>query len=577
MTKALPGVLRIGTRGSALALVQAHVVAGALRAAGVDVTIDTITTDGDRRLPDTSWGEGAFVTAIEQALVSGAIDVAVHSAKDIPTDEDPGSTIAAFLPREWPQDVLVLPTGQRTTRSSSLADLPVGARIGTDSPRRAAFLRAARPDLCVHPLHGNVDTRLRRLDAGDTDALVLAAAGLRRLGRADRISQVLDFATMPSAPGQGALAVQVRTVDAATRRAVSGLDDMDTRRCVEAERRLLQASGGGCRAPVGAVGRIVDGRLELRAGFASIDGRIAVTAASVTAGGGEVLATSEQDEALIETVLEELTARAVERSSAITGRAIVVVTRPVAQAVGTVLALIDRGITPVVVPTIAFALPDQHHLEALDRALGAAEPADWVVITSARTVEALVDRTTGLGGSAVATLGTRWACVGDATARAARRAGIVIDFQPETATGQALADSLPLSGGERIVAPRGDLADPALSRRLTERGAHVEEIVAYRTIEGPPPSTASLRRALADTPAAVVMASGSAVRGWLRLADADGLGDRARAIPVVAIGPTTARVARSLGLHVLAEATRPGPTGIADAVATALDVPEQEA
>lgn len=567
------GAIRIGTRGSALALVQAQLVADALRASGTDVVIETIVTNGDRRLPDTTWGEGAFVTAIEQALLSGAIDIAVHSAKDVPTDEDPRLTIAAFLPREWPEDVLVLPTGPRVT---GLHALPIGARVGTDSPRRSAFLRAARPDLYVHPLHGNVDTRLRRLDAGETDALVLAAAGLRRLGRADRISVVLDFPTMPSAPGQGALAVQVRTADAAARRAVAKLDDTDARRSVQAERRLLQASGGGCRAPVGAMGRIVDGRLDLRAGFASVDGRVAVTTASVGVAGGKANETADLDDLVIATVLEELTARAVRRASAMPGWPTVVVTRPMADAVGTVLALIDRGVAPVVVPTIAFGPPDQHDLDDLDAALAAAIPAGWVVLTSVRAVQALVERIAGSGGSALAAVGSRWATVGEATARAARRAGIVIDFQPETPTGRALADGLPLTVGERIVLPRADIADADLPRRLTERGARVQEIVAYRTIEGPSSSSSSLQRAVASSPGAVVLASGSAVRGWLRLADEHGLGTRVRSIPAVVIGPTTAREARAHGLLVLTEATSPDPADIAAAVVTALAIAAEE-
>lgn len=570
MTSAGMGPIRIGTRGSALALVQARMVADALLASGPDVVIETIVTDGDRRLADTSWGEGAFVTAIEQALVAGRIDVAVHSAKDLPTDEDPRLTIAAFLPREWPEDVLVLPGDQPVT---GLHALPVKARIGTDSPRRSAFLRAARPDLNVHPLHGNVDTRLRRLDAGETDALVLAAAGLRRLGRADRISQVLDFATMPSAPGQGALAVQVRAADTATRRSVALLDDAETRRSVQAERRLLQASGGGCRAPLGAMGRVVDGRLDLRAGFASLDGRVAVTAASAVAAGGAQSETGEDDTSVVAGVLADLAARAVERAAAETNRPAVIVTRPMAEAVGSILALVDRGVAPMVIPTIAFAPPDPGDVADLDVALAAPDPAAWVVLTSARAVQALVDHVVGADGAALARLGSRWAAVGEATARAARRAGIVIDFQPETPTGRALADGLPLREGDRIVVPRGDLADADLPRRLAERGAHVEELIVYRTIEGPSSSSSALERAVASSPAAVVMASGSAVRGWLHLADAHGLGTRVRSIPVVAIGPTTAREARSHGLHVLAESTSPAPADIAAAVATALAIP----
>ncbi|MEO6208099.1 MAG: hydroxymethylbilane synthase, partial [Candidatus Limnocylindrales bacterium] len=291
--------IRIGTRGSSLALIQAGLVADGLRSFGSEVRVETIVTDGDQRTPDTAWGEGAFVTAIERALTAGHIDVAVHSAKDVPTDEDPRLAIAAYLPRDMADDVLVLPAGAQIDR---LEDLPHGARVGTDSPRRSAFLRAARSDLRVHPLHGNVDTRLRRLDAGETDALVLAAAGLRRLGRADRISLVFPFDVLPSAPGQGALAVQVRADDAATRAAVRRLDDAATRQAVVVERGLLAASGGGCRAPVGALGRIVDGHLRLRAGFASGDGSVAVTAMSTGPAAG--------DQAIIAATLADLADRA---------------------------------------------------------------------------------------------------------------------------------------------------------------------------------------------------------------------------------------------------------------------------
>ncbi|HEX5450843.1 MAG TPA: hydroxymethylbilane synthase, partial [Candidatus Limnocylindrales bacterium] len=174
-----PG-LRIGTRGSALALAQASLVRDHLLGVGESAELVIITTDGDTRPPDTAWGEGAFVSAIEAALHGDRIDVAVHSAKDVPTDEDPRLAIAAYLERAEPGDVIVLPNGRSLP---SIDDLPVGARVGTDSPRRTAFLRARRPDLEIHPLHGNVDTRLRRLDEGQTDALMLAEAGLSRLDR----------------------------------------------------------------------------------------------------------------------------------------------------------------------------------------------------------------------------------------------------------------------------------------------------------------------------------------------------------------------------------------------------------
>src|SRR5687768_12000175 len=178
--------VRIATRGSALALAQARLVADALAGEGVVAEMVLVETEGDRRAPDTAWGEGAFVKAIELALIEQRADIAVHSAKDLPTDEEPNLRIAAYLPRQDPGDALVVRDG---AVRATIDSLPAGSVVGTDSPRRTGFLRARRPDLDVRPLHGNVDTRLRRLDDGEVDALVLAVAGLLRLGREERISQ----------------------------------------------------------------------------------------------------------------------------------------------------------------------------------------------------------------------------------------------------------------------------------------------------------------------------------------------------------------------------------------------------
>lgn len=260
--------IRIGTRGSALALAQARLAAEALERAGHIVELVKVETDGDRRAPDTAWGEGAFVKAIEEALLDRRIDLAVHSAKDVPTEEDPRLAIVAYLRRADARDALALRNGA----SGTLDQLPKGATIGTDSPRRTAFVLAARPDLRVRPLHGNVDTRLCRLDDGDADALVLACAGLERLRRADRIAQRLEPQQMPPAPGQGAIALQVRRDDERLLAIVGSIDDVTTRVAVEAERALLRATGGGCRAPVGAFGSIHGPELSLIAGHAEPDG-----------------------------------------------------------------------------------------------------------------------------------------------------------------------------------------------------------------------------------------------------------------------------------------------------------------
>lgn len=257
--------LKLGTRGSALALIQSQLVGARLRAAGVEVEVMPIVTEGDLRPADTTPGEGIFVAALARALLNGEIDLAVHSAKDVPLDEEPGLVISAYPERADARDVLVTASG-----GQSLESLPRGATVGTDSPRRTGFVRALRPDLIVVALHGNVDTRLRRLDAGEVAALVLAGAGLIRLGRAGRIDQWLDAEDVPPAPGQGALAVQTRARDVST---VSVIDDKSVRTAVTAERSVLRATGGGCRAPVGALAAVGGGgTIHLVAGAVDPDG-----------------------------------------------------------------------------------------------------------------------------------------------------------------------------------------------------------------------------------------------------------------------------------------------------------------
>ncbi|HXF82797.1 MAG TPA: hydroxymethylbilane synthase [bacterium] len=264
--------LRLGTRGSALAVAQTEAVAGALRAAhpGLVVAIETIRTAADRR-PDAPFealpGVGFFVKELEVALLEERIDVAVHSMKDLPTTATPGLAVCAVPRREDPRDVLVSRGGR------SLAELPRGARVGTSSPRRAAFLRACRPDLVVVPLRGNVETRLRRMEDGEVDAVCLAGAGLRRLGLHDRVTEWLPFEIMLPSPGQGALAIQVRANDEEARRVAAAVSDPSSLRAVDAERAFLARLEGGCRLPAGAYADQGADGLRLRAAVAAPDGQ----------------------------------------------------------------------------------------------------------------------------------------------------------------------------------------------------------------------------------------------------------------------------------------------------------------
>jgi hydroxymethylbilane synthase len=261
--------LRLGTRSSALARWQAEWVAARLQAFGEAVELVLIPTAGDRsREPITAMGSpGAFTKEIQRALLDCRVDLAVHSLKDLPTAGVEGLCIAAVPPRASPSDVLVSASGV------SLANLPQGAVLGVGSPRRRAQLLRVRPDLRMVDIRGNVDTRLRKLDAGQCNALVLAEAGLVRLGLGARITEILSPEVMLPAPGQGALAVEVRADDVRTIEAVAALDHPPSRAEVVAERTLLAALGGGCLAPVAALGRVEDGLLTLTARVLSPDDR----------------------------------------------------------------------------------------------------------------------------------------------------------------------------------------------------------------------------------------------------------------------------------------------------------------
>jgi hydroxymethylbilane synthase len=271
-------VLRLGTRASVLARTQSQTVADAITAStGTPVELVHITTDGDRSQAAIAQlgGTGVFVTALRDALLAGEIDVAVHSYKDLPTAPAPGLVLAAVPPREDPRDALVARDGL------TLGELPAGSAVGTGAPRRVAQLRALGLGLEIVPIRGNVDTRLGRVAGsatgpGDLDAVVLARAGLARLGRLGVITEALDPLQVLPAPAQGALAVECRTSDARTRELLGGLEDSRARACALAERTTLGRLEAGCSAPVAAYAEVAEGEhgpeLYLRASVTAIDG-----------------------------------------------------------------------------------------------------------------------------------------------------------------------------------------------------------------------------------------------------------------------------------------------------------------
>jgi hydroxymethylbilane synthase len=263
--------LRIGSRGSQLALWQANHISGLLREQGHEVEIEIIKTTGDK-ITDVALAQvgtkGMFTKEIEEALAEGRVDFAVHSLKDLPTELQPAFELVAITTRVNPRDVFL------SVKYDSVKALPKGALIGTSSLRRQAQLKVSRPDLVIHPLRGNVDTRVRKLEEGGYDAIILAAAGLTRLGKTQLVKEVLSEEFMCPAAGQGALGIEIRAGDLQMREYLAFLDDAGARATTTCERALLNKLGGGCQVPIGAFAEMRDGTLSLTAIVAQPDGSL---------------------------------------------------------------------------------------------------------------------------------------------------------------------------------------------------------------------------------------------------------------------------------------------------------------
>jgi hydroxymethylbilane synthase len=283
--------LRLGTRGSRLALAQAQEARDSLSRLSPSLVVEivlvrTVGDDISERNPSGPWAasDGQFTSGLEQALVEGRIDAALHSLKDLPTDLHPGLAVAAVLERGDPHDCLL------SAHPGGLAGLPFGARVGTSSVRRAAQLAVIRPDVVARPIRGNVDTRLRRLQAGEYDALLVAAVALDRLGLRFSRHARLPYTLMLPAPGQAALALQLRAADAAVVDLVAKLDHRPTRIAVEAERALLRSIGGGCLSALGTLATVRGGSLRLRGAYEGPDGMARVQVSGPVASVEEIVA-----------------------------------------------------------------------------------------------------------------------------------------------------------------------------------------------------------------------------------------------------------------------------------------------
>lgn len=534
--------IRVGTRGSALAQWQTHHIISALNLLQPDLQVEIriIKTEGDRdqvRPLAELGGLGVFTKAIEDALLAHEIDLAVHSLKDLPTEIANGLTIAAIPERQDPRDCLV------SRHKVGLFQLPPGALIGTSSARRAAQVLALRPDIHLVPLRGNVDTRLRKAQSEEYDAVILAAAGITRLGKAGEITEYLPLDQILPDPGQGALAVQIRCGDTRLESLVAKLDHPATRAAVTAERSFLRGLGGGCRMPIGAHGEIRDGQLLLRGVWASDNGSRMRR--------GEIAGDPTEADALGRALAERLQHgdASKQKTPPLHGRRILV-TRAREQAETLAEKIRALGGDPVPFPTIDFApLADFHDLDA---ALARAGSFDWIIFTSANGVRHVFDRLKTLGRKPQSIQrrdapSPRLAAIGPATARSLEELGLHVDLVPTKYLGEQIAAELPVERGASALLLRADLASDVLARGLTARGVMVTDVDAYRTVM---PEVPDVDLSAID---AITFTSSSTVRNLLEM-----LGSRLGELnskTVFCIGPVTADTARELGLHVSAVAS----------------------
>ena len=504
-----------------------------------------LTTHGDRhpsmRLTE-SPREGVFVKELEHALLDGAAELAVHSAKDLPTLPTPGLTLAGFLPRTDARDVLI------ARPPATLSELPRGARIGTGSPRRAAQIAAVRPDLQAVEIRGNVDTRLRRLAEGAVDALILAAAGLQRLGRLDEANELLPFDIMLPAPGQGALALQAVEGSEAARLAAA-IDDPATGRAVRAERALLRLLGGGCLSALGAYAIIEGDDLVLRA-------------VVLDASGGTVIrarARGRRDDDVVREVAASLEADGAAslltpRKGSLSGLRIMV-TRADGQAKSLAEALRAQGADAVLCPVIAIEPIglDAASLQDLGR-------YDWLVLTSANGVDRLSELLRDARQSFAADI--KVAAIGPETAARAREAGMTPTLVPQRFVAEELADALvaEMAPGARILLARAAGARDVLPEQLRARGGQVDVLETYRAV--PPADVRPRLAACLPGVDMITFTSSSTVVHFVEALE----GRLSDGVTIACIGPITAQTARDLGLRVDIIAQEYTTRGLVDAI-----------
>lgn len=562
---------RVGTRVSALARTQTQTVVSLLRSAWPQAEFETqhFSTRGDEvinvPLPSIG-GKGLFTERLEQALRNHEIDFAVHSLKDLPVEPAPGLAIGAILERADPSDVLVTPAGML------LEDLPHAAIVGTSSTRRQAQILALRPDLAVRSIRGNVETRVGKVITGEYDAVVLAAAGISRLGLKDIQLQPISFQIMLPAPGQGALAVQCRDSDERVLSLLAALEDARTRSAVVAERAFLSGLGGGCSAPIAAFAYLAPveaggSSISLRGRVLSPDGTRSITVEGSGSDAAElgkrlaVEAGSRGARAILTDFASPLYSDPAARP--LSGRRIVV-TRAANQADEAVRELESRGAQALVVPTIRIVAETGGR--EIDAALDNLESYAWIIFSSTNGVDQFFARLTER--NRIVPPGTvRIGAVGPSTRAELERRGARVDFVPSAFTSDCLGRELPEVQGGRVLYVTARNGSSDAERALVARGADVYRLPVYRTEIAE--LTSDQIRTLSAGVDAILLTSGSTADGIAAALGADSAFRKAflETKPVICcIGPSTAAAARRRDLPVNIEAPVHTIAGMVDAL-----------
>ena len=568
-------LLKIGTRQSPLALWQTTWTGNALKRLHpeIEIVIVKIRTLAEKfpERPAIEIGTGIFTREIDDALLRGDVDLAVHSLKDVASEIHPDLKIAAVPEREDPLDAFISADGTPFER------LPPGAKIGTGSPRRKAQLLHSRPDLEVVPLRGNVATRLRKMREEGLHGIVLAHAGIKRLGEESLITHLLPPEVLVPAVSQGALGIMARAADGNVLALLGEIDHAPSRTRVTAERSFLRHLRGGCQVPAGALAAFLqDGRLRLVGVLAAPDGSVCLRGEKV----GAPDRAAEIGIALASELLDRGGAAILgapgmhaSRQGPLGGRR-VVVTRSEEKAGDLIDALERLGACVTQLPVIRHALADD--LGPFEEAFRERGTYSHLVFTSRSAVEFFAEASSRYAIPLTSWEGLRVAAVGPATARAAEEAGLAPSLVSDKGGAQLARELLEkerLGPGSRVLLPRSSIARRELETVLAEAGVRVQALTIYTTVPEDPGRVRSFLEDIArgSPPEAIILASPSALSAFLALGGESGRGLLASGrMQIISIGPTTSEAIREAGFQVSAEAASPSAEALAEATLRAL-------